>query len=620
MIDKNLDAFLKEKARRIRVHCVRSTALAGSGHPTTCLSAADLVAALFFHVMRYDPHNYANPQNDRFVLSKGHGAPVLYAAWAEAGALRVEDLDTLRRIDSDLEGHPTPRFFGADVATGSLGQGLSNAVGMALNGKYLDKSAYRVYALMGDGETAEGSIWEAAALAAYYKLDNLVGIVDVNGLGQSQRTMYGSDIESYERRFSAFGWYSIGIDGHNMGEIVSAFEKAKTIKGQPVLIAARTVKGKGVSFIEGKEGWHGRPLKKGEELERALKELEAQKGREDVPEVKVQSPAKSEAPVAPVRVELSPPSYKIGDMVATREAYGAALVKLGAADGRVVALDGDTKNSTYSEKFLQAYPDRFFECFIAEQNMVGVAVGLASRGKIPFASTFGVFLTRAFDQIRMGAISRANIKLVGTHAGISIGEDGPSQMGLEDLAMMRAVPGALVLYPSDAVAAERLITLAATHRGMAYLRLARPKTAVLYASDEEFKIGGCKVLRSSPSDRVTVVAAGVTVYEALKAYDALKKDGISVRVIDAYSVKPIAREDLLKAASETNNTIITVEDHYYEGGLGDAVLSAVGDHGLRVFKLAVREVPRSGKPEELLQAYGISSAHIVDKVKEVTRK
>lgn len=615
-MDKKIESLLKEKARRLRIDSLISTTEAGSGHPTSCLSAADLVAALFFHVMRYDPHDPSNPSNDRFILSKGHAAPLLYAAWAEAGLIPVENLKTLRHIESDLEGHPTPRFAGADVATGSLGQGLSVGVGMALNGKYLDRFDYRVYVLLGDGETAEGSVWEAAALAAYYKLDNLVAVIDVNGLGQSQRTMYNFDIESYKQRFAAFGWHAIGIDGHNLSQILSAFDEAKTVKDRPVLIAAHTLKGKGVSFIENRDGWHGKALKKGEELEKALKELNGRADASPEAEWSPQIPPKRQARSEPPR-EPAAPTYKAEDKVATREAYGSALVKLGAITPSVVVLDGDTKNSTFSEKFMAAYPDRYFEAFIAEQNMVGMAVGLASRGKIPFASTFGVFLTRAFDQIRMAAISGANIKLAGSHAGVSIGEDGPSQMGLEDLAMMRAIPNSVVLCPSDAVSAERLVTEMAAHKGIAYIRLARPKTGILYKKDEPFKIGGCKILRSSPKDCVTVVATGVTVHEALRAYEELKSEDIYIRVIDAYSIKPLAKEELIKSASETNGVILSVEDHYYDGGLGDAILNAVTADRIRVCKLAVQAIPRSGKPEELMEKYGVNFWSIEHKVKNL---
>jgi transketolase len=615
MTQDTLIHLLQDKATRLRIHSIRSTTEAGSGHPTSCMSAADIVATLFFAVMRYDPQNPRHANNDRFILSKGHAAPVLYAAWAEAGAIPIEKLLTLRRIDSELEGHPTPRCKWVEVATGSLGQGLSVGVGMALNAKHLDKLDYRTYVLMGDGESAEGSVWEAAALAAYYKLDNLVGIVDVNRLGQSQETMLGSQIESYQKRFAGFGWHTIVIDGHDFSEILTAFEEAKQVKGRPTAILARTKKGKGVSFLEDKEGWHGKPLKKGDEVERALAELHFSEG--SAPALISQPPGPTRNQSNSKRQPIAPPDSKLGENVATREAYGNALVKLGAANPDVVALDGDTKNSTFAEKFMKAYPDRFFESFIAEQNMVGIAVGLANRGKIPFASTFGAFFGRAMDHLRMAAISRANIKCVGSHCGVSIGEDGPSQMALEDLAMFRAIPGAVVLYPSDAVSTERLVVLAAERKGMVYIRTSRPKSPVIYANDESFEIGGSKTLRSSSSDKLAIVAAGITLVEALKAYELLAKENISVRVVDAYSVKPIDAKGMLQAASQSGNRLLVVEEHYYDGGLGDAVLNAVTNSGVQVYKLAVTDVPRSGKSEELLDHYGISTQRIVEKTKKL---
>jgi len=607
--DNKLIEGLQYKANQLRIHSIRTTTIAGSGHPTTCLSAADIVSALFFNVMRYNPTDPTHPNNDRFILSKGHTAPLLYAAWAEAGAIPIEKLDTLRLIDSELEGHPTPRFQWADVATGSLGQGLSIGVGMAINGKYLDKLDYRTYVLLGDGESAEGAVWEAAALASYYKLDNLVGIIDVNRLGQSQETMYGWDIESYVKRFEAFGWHAIGIDGHNMKNILAAFDEAKNTKDKPVVIVAKTVKGKGVSSLEDKDGFHGKPLS-AEDMESALKELECPEVNYDF---KIEAPPNCDLATPSVK-KMAAPDYQLGEEVATRGGFGPGLAKLGDANPLVVSVDGDTKNSTYAEQFMKEHPDRYFEAFIAEQNMVGIAVGLSARGKIPFASTFAAFLTRAFDHIRMAGISRANIKFVGSHCGVSIGEDGPSQMGLEDLAMMRAVPNSVVVYPSDAVATERLVNEVAKHKGITYMRTNRPKTPVIYPNDEEFKIGGSKVLRCSDDDKVTVVAAGVTLHEALKAYEMLKEKEIYIRVIDAYSVKPIDEKTLIESAKETNNAIISVEDHYYDGGLGDAVLNAVATCDIKVHKIAVCDVPRSGKSEELLDAYGISAAHIAEKV------
>jgi transketolase len=609
---------LNNIAVQLRIDSIESTSEAGSGHPTSCCSAAELVAALFFAEMRFDPRDPHNPDSDRFVLSKGHAAPVLYAAWAEAGAFDRSELLKLRTIGSDLEGHPTPRLPFVDVATGSLGQGICAAVGIALNARRIG-SDYRTYVLIGDGESAEGSVWEAADVAALNGLDSLCGITDVNALGQSRPTMWQHDMEQFARRWSAFGWHAIVIDGHNLGAILDAYAEARLTKGRPTMILARTIKGKGVSFVEGREGWHGRAFKKGDELNRALAELQRQfvtgpagvDLRHDIPRPSLVS----QPPAAPK--PIAPPSYARGEQVATREAYGTAIAKLGEADPRVVALDADVKNSTFSEKFEAVLPGRFYENFIAEQAMIGAAMGLAARGAIPFPSTFACFLSRAADFIRMAAISNVGIKMAGSHAGVSIGEDGPSQMALEDLAMFRAQPNITVLYPSDAVSTERLVTLAAYHPGPAYIRTSRPKTPVIYSEDEAFRIGGLKVLRESANDVATVVAAGVTLFEALKAYDRLKAGGTSIRVVDLYSVAPVDRDGLIRAGRATGGHLVTVEDHYAAGGIGDAVAEAVAGAGLTVHRLAVLEIPRSGKPEELLDRYGISASHIVETVQLV---
>jgi len=600
-------------AAQLRIHSITATTAAGSGHPTSCLSSADLVAALFFGHMRYNPKDPKHYNNDRFILSKGHAAPLLYAAWAETGLFPASELTKLRRIDSDLEGHPIPRLPFADVATGSLGQGMSVGVGMALCAR-LDKLDYKTYVLLGDGEIAEGSVWEAASLAGIYKLNNLVVIVDVNRLGQSQETAFGHQMDVYEKRFSAFGWRTEVIDGHDMDEILEVLA-ADGLGEQPLVILARTYKGAGVSFLQDKDNWHGKPLNK-EEAAKAIAELQP-KAQSGVG-VEIPSPNELSAPNNTAPAAYPPLNYKLGDLVATREAYGTALTRIGEVDPRVVAMDGDTKNSTFSEKFFKKFPDRFTECFIAEQNMVGVATGFGARGKVPFASTFATFFSRAFDQIRVAGISMANLKLVGSHVGVSIGEDGPSQMALEDLAMMRAVVGSTVLYPSDAVSAEKLLEVMAQNRGIYFLRTSRPKTPVIYNNDEQFPVGGAKVLRQNPGDKVTVVAAGVTLFEALKAADALKNDGIGITVIDAYSVKPLARDVIKAAAQKTNNLILTVEDHYPEGGLGDAVAGELSADGVQVHKLAVMELPRSGKPEELMARYGINADAIVRKVKSLS--
>jgi transketolase len=601
---------LMNVATRLRIDSVRSTSEAGNGHPSTCCSAADLVAALFFAEMRYDPRNPQHPDADRFVLSKGHAAPLLYAAWAQAGFVARDALLTLRRLDSDLEGHPTPRLAFVDVATGSLGQGLAAGVGIAMNARRI-ASDYRTYVLMGDGETAEGSVWEAAAVASFDKLDSLCGLTDVNALGQSGPTQWQHDLETLAERWRAFGWHALSIDGHDLRQILDALDVARRTKGRPTMILARTLKGKGISFMEGKGGWHGKPVKKGPELERALADLDAQLVKEEgaLPPVPPPKGVRRE-PARPGTV--GPTTYRVGDSVATREAYGEALARLGATDDRIVALDADVKNSTFSEKFEQRHPERFYQTYIAEQVMVGAAMGLASRGAIPFPSTFAAFLTRAYDFIRMAAVSNLNVKLAGSHAGVSIGEDGPSQMALEDLAMMRAQPNIAVLYPCDGVSTERLVERAAYHPGPVYMRTSRPKTPVIYGPDDVFEIGGLKILRQSGTDVATVVGGGVTVFEALKAYEELQRQGVHIRVVDLYCLQPIDAAALVRCARETRGRVITVEDHYPGGGIGEAVASALAAGGHVVSqRLAVREIPRSGTPDELLDRYGISARHIV---------
>ena len=601
---------LHNKATQLRIDSVRATSEAGSGHPSSCASAADIVAALFFSVMRYNPQNPKALNSDRFVLSKGHAAPLLYAAWAEAGLFPASDLLKLRTLTSDLEGHPTPRLPFVDMATGSLGQGLPVGVGIALNAKFVDNLEYRTYVLMGDGESVEGSVWEAAEVSRQYGLDNLCAIVDVNRLGQSDPTMLQHDMDAYRFRWAGFGWHAIVVDGHDFDAILKAFDEALRTKGRPTVLLAKTYKGKGISFIENKPDWHGKPLKKGDETQKALDELTKQLSPNGTAP-RITQPSLATTPSLTVgTMPLAP--YKIGESIATREAFGLALEALGSVNPLVVALDADVKNSTYTDKFGKKFPNRFFESFIAEQNMVGAAAGLAACGKIPFAATFACFLSRAYDFIRMAAISGSNIKLVGTHVGVSIGEDGPSQMGLEDIAMMAAQPNVTVLYPSDGNSTYRLIEVAANHKGMVYVRAGRPKSSVLYGPEETFHIGGSKTLRQGTSDVLTIVAAGVTLFEALKAYDQLKAAGITVRIIDLYSIAPIDRNTLVDSAKSTHGRILTVEDHYAHGGLGDAVLSAVAAEGIKVHKLAVREIPHSGKPEELVDHYGIGVRSIVE--------
>src|SRR5437879_4479705 len=532
-------------AQQLRVDSIRSTTAAGSGHPTSSMSAADLMAVLMSSYLHYDFDNPGNPNNDHLICSKGHASPLLYSMFKAAGAISDEELMTLRKFGSRLEGHPTPVLPWVDVATGSLGQGLPIGVGVALAGKYLDKLPYHVWVLLGDSEMAEGSQWEAFDHASHYKLDNLVGILDVNRLGQRGETELGWNTEAYEAGAKAFGWNAIVIDGHNYDEINSAFAQAVQAKGLPTLIVAKTVKGKGVSFLENKEGWHGKALSKDQE-EQAIKELNPVRSMV----FPVQKPPAGQLPREPEKKPVDLPRYDLKDSVATRKAYGDALKALGAANPDVVALDGEVSNSTYAEEFAKAFPERFFEQYIAEQQLVSAAVGMSVRHKIPFASTFAAFFTRAYDFIRMAAISRANIRLCGSHAGVSIGEDGPSQMALEDLSMMRAVYGSTVLYPSDPNQTAQLVAHMADHDGIVYMRTTREKTPVLYSPDEEFMVGGSKVVHQSDNDQVTVVAAGITLHEALKAYDQLQDEGINIRVIDAYSVKPIDEETLLAAAQE----------------------------------------------------------------------
>jgi transketolase len=611
MIETDIE-LLKGIANQLRIHSIEATTAAGSGHPTSCCSAADIVSALFFGHMKYDAKNPHFYNNDRFILSKGHAAPLLYAAWAENGFVPIPELLTLRQFTSELEGHPTPRLAFADVATGSLGQGLGVGVGIALAAR-LDSLDYNTYVLLGDGEIAEGAVWEAASLAGINKLNNLIAIVDANRLGQSEATAFGHHIEVYRDRFESFGWRVEDVDGHDIEELLEVLSGVG-LDDKPLAIIAKTYKGAGISFVQDKEGWHGKPLNK-EESVRAVAEL--QPSAKSGLGVVIPAPTQLPAPKNDVPASYPAISYKLGDSIATREAYGTALARIGEADLRVVAIDGDTKNSTFADKFFKKFPERSTEAYIAEQNMVGVATGFGARGKVPFASTFATFFTRAYDQIRVAGISQANIKLVGSHVGVSIGEDGPSQMALEDLAMMRAIVGSTVLYPSDAVSTEKLLEQMALIKGVCFLRTSRPKTPVIYGNDEQFPVGGAKVLRQAAGDKVTIVSAGVTLFEALKAADSLKKDGINVTVIDAYSIKPLGKKEILAAAQKTNNTVITVEDHYAEGGLGDAVAGELSVEGIKVHKLAVNGIPRSGKAEELLAHFGIDAAAIVKKVKSL---
>jgi transketolase len=594
---------LRELGQQYRVDSIRPAAAAKSGHPTSGMSAADLMAVLVANHLRYDFDDPKKATNDRLIFSKGHASTLLYAILRSVGAISDEQLMTYRQFGSILEGHPTPLVPWVDVATGSLGQGLPYGVGMALAGKYLDRLPYRVWVLHGDSETAEGSVWEAFEHASHYELDNLTVILDVNRLGQRGETMAGWNTGVYVERARACGWNAFEIDGHQVEEIDRAYKEAAETTGRPTVIVARTLKGKGVKAVEDKGGWHGKAL---DDADEAIEELGGVRNIH----VDVAEPEDAEPHRFPDG-ELELPRYELGDEVATRKAYGEALAALGTARGDVVALDGEVSNSTFAEIFAKAHPERYFEMYIAEQQMVAAAVGLHARGWNAFASTFAAFLSRAYDFIRMAAISRVDLRLSGSHAGVSIGEDGPSQMALEDIASLRAIHSSVVLHPCDANQTAKLVAAMADTRGIVFLRTLRPNTPVIYGPDEEFAVGGSRVLRSSDDDVLTIVGTGVTVHEALKAAESLGGDGISARVIDAYSIKPIDAETLA-AAAEATGRLITVEDHFPDGGLGDAVLAALAesDEQARVVKLAVNDMPRSGKPAELMNAYGIDAEHI----------
>jgi transketolase len=597
---------IRELGQQLRVDSIRCSTAAGSGHPTSSMSAADVMAVLMTRHLHYDWERPDNPANDHLIFSKGHASPLLYSMFKAAGVVSDDELMTgYRRFGSRLEGHPTPVLPWVDVATGSLGQGLPDGVGVALAGRYLDELPYRVWVLCGDSELAEGSIWEAFDKASYYHLSNLTAIVDVNRLGQRGPTELGWDLDSYARRVEAFGCHAIPIDGHDLGEIDKALSEAAD-SDRPTVILARTRKGRGFSEVEDREGWHGRPLP-AEMAERAIVELGGER------HLTVTSPMPEHGtPRTRPSGEVSLPRYELGEKVATRLAFGQALAALGERSD-VVVLDGEVGNSTHAEEFAKKYPERYFEMFIAEQQLVAAAVGFAVRGYVPFAATFAAFFSRAYDFIRMSAISQANIRLSGSHAGVEIGADGPSQMALEDLAMLRAVHGSTVLYPSDAASAARLVGEMAGHDGVVYMRTTRGSYPVLYGPDEDFSVGGAKVTRSSDDDQVTLIGAGVTLHNCLAAADQLAEDGIRARVIDLYSVKPVDTETLLAAASATGDRIVVAEDHYPEGGIGSAVLEAFSDagHPIAIAHLAVRGLPGSGTPEELMQAAGISTENIV---------
>jgi transketolase len=605
--------FWRELGQQLRVDSIRSSDAASSGHPTSSMSAADLMAVLLARHLQYDFGRPDDPRNDHLIFSKGHASPLYYSVLKAVGAITDDELLTFRKLGSRLEGHPTPVLPWVDVATGSLGQGLPIGVGVALAGKRLEQLPYRVWVLCGDSEMAEGSMWEAFEHAAFNGLDNLTAIIDVNRLGQTRETMHGWDLDSYADRARAFGWHAIEIDGHDVEAIDGAYAEAVHTDGRPTVIVAKTKKGKGASEVEDQPGKHGKPLS---DAKKAIEEL----GGERNLQVEVRKP---DGDGAPHRIDMGQsvewPRWGPDDEVATRRAYGEALAALGAERADVVALDGEVSNSTYSEIFAKAHPDRYFEMFIAEQQLIAAAVGMQVRGFRPFASTFAAFLTRAYDFVRMAAISRAHICLAGSHAGSSIGEDGPSQMALEDLAAFRAVHSSIVLYPSDPNQAASLVRLMADHPGIAYMRTQRGATPTIYESDDRFEIGGSRVLRCTDDDQITLVGAGVTLHEALQAADRLDEQGISARVIDLYSVKPVDEETLRQAAADTG-AIVTVEDHWPEGGLGDAVLAALAEvEGVRVHKLAVRDMPGSGKPEELIHESGIDADAIVAAAQRLVR-
>lgn len=603
---------LEKIAKTVRRLILDATTQAGSGHPTSALSAVELMVGLMFNNhFRYDVTRPEYPNNDRLIFSKGHASPLYYALWVAAGAITREDLLTYRQFDSRLEGHPTARFLYTDAATGSLGQGLSIGVGMALNATYLGAFDYRTWVLLGDSEMSEGSQWEAMQLAAHYRLDNLIGVLDVNRLGQRGETMFGYDLRDYRARAEAFGWSTLIIDGHDLHDVLAAYEWAVTQREMPCMIIAKTVKGKGVSFLEDRDGLHGKALTE-EEREKAVREL----GDIDFEVRGTFAPPLALRDESATLSDTEPTAYAPGDEVATRDAYGNALARIAPAHPDLVALDGEVCNSTRAQTFRDAYPRRFFEMYVAEQNMVGAAIGLARHGRKPFVSTFAAFFTRAFDQIRMAVHSNAHIRFVGSHAGVSIGPDGPSQMGLEDIAMFRTLPGAAVLYPCDAVSTEKLVEEMAQFEGIAYLRTTRGNTPVIYDTDEEFPIGGCKVLAQSENDRLVIVAAGITVREALGAHKALRERERPVRVIDCYSVKPIDRE-ALRAAAMNAEAVLTVEDHYPEGGIGEAVAAALAEDAIPVFSLAVRRIPRSGTSRELLDFEEISADAIARRAEQI---
>jgi transketolase len=597
-------------ATQLRVDSIRCSTEAGSGHPTSSLSAADLMAVLLVGHLRYDWDRPDLATNDHLIFSKGHASPLLYSMFRAVGVIdEAELVKTYRHFDARLQGHPTPVLPWVDVATGSLGQGLPDAVGVCLAGRYLDRLPYRAWVLCGDSETAEGSIWEALDKASYYRLGNLTAIVDVNRLGQRGPTELEWDLDRYARRVEAFGARPLIIDGHDLAAVDQALTEATSDPDRPSVILARTVKAKGVPELEDKNGWHGKALP----ADMAARAIAALGGPTDLHIATALPPSGSPAITPAPRAPITWPGFALGEEVATRSAFGAAVAAL-AARPEVVVLDAEVGNSTHAEEFGKVAPDRYFEMFIAEQQLVASATGLAVRGYRPFASTFAVFFSRAFDFIRMAGISGVDICLVGSHAGVEIGQDGPSQMALEDIAALRAVHGSVVLYPADATSTVALVEQMARTGGVVYLRTTRGAYPVIYPPGEPFAVGGCKVHRAGPDDQVALIGAGVTLHECLIAADELAGTGTRARVIDLYSVKPLDADALVETCQVTGSRLVIVEDHYRAGGIGSAILEALADAGvpaLQVAHLAVSNLPGSGTPAELLDAAGISARHIV---------
>lgn len=607
---QTIEKELQDIANLLRRDVLEMTSEAGSGHPSSCMSCAEIISTLFFNEMSFDINNPNNPDNDEFVLSKGHAAPILYSVLYRAKCIN-NNIKSLRKLASPLEGHPIPSSLipWIKFASGSLGQGLSIGVGISLASKLKGRKC-KTYVLLGDSETAEGSIYEALQLASHYKLNNLVAIIDVNRLGQTKETMLGHDVKAYSSRFEKFGWETIMINGHNIQQILSAFEKARKSE-KPFMIVAKTIKGKGINFIEDKNGWHGKALNENE-LKKALKLIPER----EMPKIQIKNPIKTIIKEER-KLNLVSTKYNIKENTATRQAYGNALANLAKSDQGVIAIDAEVSNSTHSEEVKKKTPKQFIEAYIAEQNMIGISLGLSKKGFNIFASTFATFLTRAHDQLRMAAVSNPNLTICGSHAGVSIGEDGVSQMGLEDIAMFRSLPKSIILYPSDAISTEKLVYLAANIKGLKYIRTTRSKTPIIYPPTETFCLGEFKILRQSLNDKAVIIGAGITLHESLKAYDQLKNKNIQTSVIDLFCIKPLETRKLISFIKQHGNKLIITEDHYKEGGIGEMLISALADTEIQIKHLSINQIPHSGKMEELLDKYQISAKHIIDAVKSL---